>query len=310
MLRFKAYIAEATMTVSGFIGQRHAQKYVEPNKGKTLKLASKHADIPAGEHVTIHGHEVVNGKFHAIASASGEDKQHHIPFSKLLKPATDKENKGLSYENEFVQHLNKHGVMGGGGAGFTGGNDFHLAKKNGQAIQGEAKQSTKTAAFGQATLSHTPEKGWHFGEKAKKRFPEYTKHAEKATITGSDGKKKNLLDHINDTFGPPNRNERNSTNLHSDTTTLQPMHAYLRDHHVDVLHVGSHGTYRAGLSQREDRHKLGLKAAEGTGKFRVRQKHAGSLTIQFNVKHMEPAGHDIQKEDDLNKIKTKLGHHD
>jgi hypothetical protein len=310
MQRFKSYISEATMAVSGFNAKRHAAVYVDPNRGKTLKLASKHLHIPAGEHVTIHGHEVVDGKHHAVVSTPGDPTKHRVSFSKLLKPERDRDNKGLSYENELVKHLVHHKAMSGSGAGFTAGNDFQLEKKSGEKIQGEAKQSTKTAAFGQASLSHTHEKGWHFSDKTRKRFPEYVKHAEKATVTGPDGKKKNLIAHVNDTYGPPDREHKNTTNVHSDETDLSPMHGYLKDHHVDVLHVGSHGTYRAGLSQHEDRHKLGLKPAEGSGRFRVRQKHPGTLTVQFNVKHLNQTDDDIHTVEGVNSIKRKLGHTD
>jgi hypothetical protein len=310
-------VNEATMVGSGPDAQRHADKYITPYVGQkethTLKKDNQH--IPAKTKVTVHGHKVVDGKYHAVVSGGGSSKKINVPFTHVNKPVVAK-NKGLDYESKFVKTLNKHGLMSGKGAGSTSGNDFHLIdKKTGKvhhgkvaehAYQGESKKDL-SAAYGQASLSHHPKKGWHFSDKAKERFPHYTAAIEKATVTVGKTKKP-LLKHVNEQFGAPHPVKKSSHNVYSDPTDLHPAHAYMKDHHVDVLHVGSHGTYRAGLSHHKDRTPLGLPKTEGEGRYRVRQKHRNSLTVQFNIKKLEKSSVHLDNPEHLNAIKKKLGH--
>lgn len=311
------HITEVTMVGSGPDAKRHAEKYITPYVGQkethTLKKDVEH--IPAKTKVTVHGHKVIDGKHHAVVSGGGSTKKINVPFTHVNKPVVAK-NKGLDYESKFVKTLNKHGLMSGKGAGATSGNDFHLInKKTGEvhhgkvaehAYQGESKKDL-SAAYGQASLSHHPKKGWHFADKTKERFPHYTSAIEKATVTV--GKKKvPLLKHVNSQFGTPHPEKKSSHNIYSDTTDLHPAHAYMKDHHVDVLHIGSHGTYRAGLSHHKDRTPLGLPKTEGEGRYRVRQKHRNSLTVQFNIKKLEKSSVHLDNPEHLNSVKKKLGH--
>ena len=317
MLSFKGFITEATLTSSGPDAPRHAEKYIAPFVGQkeTHTLKKEHEGIEAGSKVTVHGSTIIDGKHHAIVSRAGSRKKVNVPFAKINKPVEQK-NKGFDFENETVHKLNQHGLMSGGGAGATAGNDFHLInKRTGKkvkgkmaehAYQGETKKDL-SAAFGQISLTHHPEKGWHISDKTRERFPHLAAEVEKATIT-HQGKKKKLLDHINETYGAPDREQKSSTNVYSDETDHAPMHAYLKDHHVDVLHVGSHGTFRAGMSHEKDRTGIGLPQTQGTGRFRVRQKHRNSLTVQFNVRKMDKSPFDMTSEEGIAHIKKKLGH--
>lgn len=324
MVSFNQFLnlSEAVMTGSGATGERHAKKYIDTYKGKkhTHTLAKTHEHIQAGEKLTIHGRETdETGKIFAIVSSEkSPDKKIKVPISKIDKPVAGK-NKGFDFETSVVEKLNKHNLMKGGGAGFTGGNDFHLIdkKKNKKydgkmaetIYQGETKKDL-SAAFGQMSLHYTPEKGWHVADKTREKHPEFAKEVEKAVIT-VNGKKKKLLDHINDTFGEIKKGEEKSkTNVYSDDTDLSPMHGYLKDHDVDILHVGSHGTFRAGHSHGKDRTGLDLSQTKGSGKFRVRQKHDNALTVQFNVKSLNKSAVNIENEEHLKKIKEKLGHED
>ena len=325
MLSFKAFfnaisvLSEATMKNTGSDAEKHAEKYITPYVGQkgTHTLKTAHGDLEAGTKLTVHGYKVIDGKHHAVVSKVGGKTKHSVPFSKINKP-TKAKNRGFDFETGVVSKLNAHGLMHGGGAGFTGGNDFHLINKKTKkvhkgkmaetAYQGETKKDL-SAAFGQASLTHTHERGWHFSEKAEKRFPQYTAAIKAAKVTDANGKTKSLIKHINDTYGPPNRAKKSSTNIYSDATgDLHPMHAYLADHHVDVLHVGSHGTFRAGLSAGKDRTGVGFPKASGNGRFRVRQKHANSLTVQFNVKNLDKSSMHIENDEDLKTVKKKLGH--
>jgi len=317
MLTFKKFIREANLS-GGVEGGYHVKKYIEPYVGQigTHTLDKAHGHILSTSTISVHGHGVdEKGKRYAVVSSLAEpNKKIRVPFSKIRKPA-DQKNKGFDYEKSLVDRLNQHRLMSGVGAGFSGANDFHLINKKQNTVhEGSAVESTQgeskkdlSAAFGQASLKYHPEKGWHFDEKTKKRFPEYTNSIENSSIT-VDGKPKRLLDHINDTYGQPDPEKKSSTNLYSDSTDLSPMHAYLKDHNVDILHVGSHGTFRAGHSADQDKTGIELPKAEGTGRFRVRQKHRNSLTIQFNVKKLNKSPVHMETDEGIQHLKQKLGH--
>lgn len=320
MLSFKKFISEANLS-GGVDAHNHAKKYLDPyiQRGElgSHTLSKGHDGIEDNSSITIHGHGIdEKGKRYAeVSSLNNPTKRVRVPFSKIKKPVSQK-NKGFDYETSLVNRLNQHGLMAGTGAGFSGANDFHLINKRknkvheGTAVesqtQGESKKDL-SAAFGQASLKHHPEKGWHFDEKTRKRFPEYVRSIENASIT-VDGKSKSLLDHVNDTYGPPDPEKKSSTNLYSDQTDLSPMHSYLKDHNVDVLHVGSHGTFRAGQSGDEDRTGTDLPKAEGNGRFRVRQKHRNSLTVQFNVRNLNKSHVNMENDEGIQHLKQRLGH--
>lgn len=333
MQRFLSFITEVTIQASGLSAERHTKQYITPYLPGEAKhaegshvVATDHGELKAGQHVTIIGHEVrtsVTGKqiHHATVQAVGSKTKHVIPTNKLHKPITSaRANKGLQQESKLTAHLNKHGLMKGGGAGFTGDNDFHLIDKRGGkekkiggtegakgAIQGEHKSDIKSTAFGQITLSRHPKTGmWHIDEKARAKRPEYAKHVESATITVG-GKKKSLLQHLNKTEP---HGTSNKAGFYSDSTTTAPAHAYMRDHHVDVAHIDTHGTYRAGMSENKDIHKLGLPVLNGEGRFRVRQKtdNPNKRTVQFGITKLEKSSTHIGTDEGAEKIKKVLGH--
>lgn len=327
MINFKQFLSEAASKVKTMNakegdddGDRHFRKYVTP--GSKVTFARDHEGITAGTDAEVVGKKTIKGVHHAMLKVGSKNVQ--VPINKLVKPAGSA-NRGLKFEQEFVQNLLGHGVMkpGSSGAGFTAGNDFHIYNRKtkkvhdgkvndefseNQESQGEAKESLK-ADFGQLTLSHDPSKGgWHISDAARNNRNEYAKQIENATIT-VDGKKKRLLDHINDTVPPPTKGKVTKAAIYSDPTDLSPMHAYLRDHHVDLLHIGSHGTFRAGLSEKRDRTGTDLPVATGTGMFRVRGKHkTGNLMVAFNPKSMEKSTLDIHKNpEDMEEFKRRIG---
>jgi hypothetical protein len=331
MLTFKTFITEVTLRASGISAERHTSQYITPylpggpkHEEGSHTMASSHGDeISKGDRVTIHRHGIYNGSHEVLVSKVGSNKKVMIPTNKLNKPSTRK-NRGLEQENRLVSHLNKHGLMSGGGAGSTAGNDFHLIDKrkpaqkkisgsagvhseNESGLHGEHKSDIKTTAFGQITLSRHPKTGkWHIDDKARAKRPEYATHVEKATIT-VNGKKKNLLKHLNDTEP---HGTTNKSGFHSDHTDLSPAHSYMRDHHVDTVHIDSHGTYRAGMSQDSDRHKLGLPEMEGTGRFRVRQKtdNLNKRTVQFGITKLKKSNVDVGTDEGARHLAKKLGH--
>jgi hypothetical protein len=335
MLSFVSFISEAKLTASGARGEYHAGKYIKPfvagqpgHKPLSHEIDGDVGEFRTGDKVTMHSHHVdSNGVHHVVVSKKGSNKV-AVPISKIKK-VSDRKNIGLAQESTLVNHLNGHGLMSGGGAGSTAGNDFHLIDKKGKttkkisgsegvstkesAVTGEHK-SNLTAAFGQLTLTRHPKTGlWHVSDKARQNRPEYAAAVENAHIT-VNGKKKKLLDHINNVQGknyvkPAGR--ATAEDISSDDHDLSPAHAYMRDHHVDVVHLDSHGTYRAGMSQNKDKHKLGLPALEGTGRFRVRQKdrvNDNARTVQFMIRKLDKSHTHIGTDEGANKMKKILGH--
>jgi hypothetical protein len=329
-LGFRDYLQEAKIRGSGADAARQVNKYIQPYLPGGAKagtdthtLASDAGGLKAGTSGTLHAHHEEDGEHHVTVS-SGKTKV-KIPVSKLDKPVVAK-NRGLVQEGQLADHLRGHGLMEGKSAGFTAGNDFHLIDKRGptkkrirgsegfnanakgEDIQGEHKSDIRTTAFGQLTLTRHPKtQKWHISDEARAKRPEYAAAIEKATVSVG-GKKKSLIAHLNETEPPGTVNK---TGFHSDETSLHPAHAYMRDHHVDVIHIDSHGTYRAGKSETKDRHKLGLPAMEGVGKFRVRQKQASnpnSRTAQFSIKKLAKSNVHIGTDEGANEMKRRLGH--
>jgi hypothetical protein len=328
MIGFKSFLSEATIRATGMDALRMHGKYIEPYlKGNskhdatgTHTLAAGHAR--AGEKVSLIGHSIKDNVSHVTVQYPGTNKKEVIPVNKLNKPFTQ-QNKGLAQEATLAKTLNKHGLMKGSGAGSTGGNDFHLIDKrtakaniiqgtegHPNEIQGEHKSDLRTTAFGQITLSRHPETGlWHIDDKARGNRPEYARAVEAATVT-QGGKTRTILDHLNK-FEPKGHVPATKTGIKSDETDLHPAHAYMRDHHTDVLHIDSHGTYRAGLSQHKDRHKLGLPALQGgRGSFRIRQKTANvnKRTVQFSIHSVPKSDVHLGQQEHIEKLKKVLGH--
>jgi hypothetical protein len=321
MIRFKSFLyslnEEAAMARgfikgSGIESARHEKQYITPHIGSedfTHVLGKEHDGVPAGSKLRLHKAENLDGKLHVHATDDNTKETHVIPVSKIYKPGEVKKNKGFAYEQQFVDRLKKHGLMHGEAAGFSSGNDFNLVnkKKNTKhkgevhdvdALQGETKAG-KTAAFGQLTIAHDKKKGWHIPEENRSKRPGYAKHVEA----------KGLLDIMNkehkpDGLKPGGPLAKNVTVPHDD---LEPANAYLKDHHVDVLQVGKHGTYRVGDT---DKTGHGLPPLTGQGQWRIRQKTADPLkrTIQFMVKKADKSHVDLDHDEHLSAMAKTLGH--
>lgn len=314
-------------------GDRHAQKYI----GKYLPGKPGHAEgthttsadispeIKKGDSVTIHGHEIVNGKHHAIVSAPNSSNKVSTPIGKLNKPtgATKEENEGHKFEKDTFNRFKSHGLVpeGFNPAGSTAGTDVPIINKRKNThhqgrivsedkalLSGEVKKDT-TAAFGQITVRHDPEKGgWHIPDSARAKRPSYAAAVEKA----------GLIKHLNKTV--PNPAEATTTASGRAKTErighpdLAPAESYLKDHHVDVLHVGGgHGTYSVG---EHDVTGHGLPRLKGTGLWSIRQKQTGakagsSRTIMFQPhgKKGLPNSHvNLDNDDHMESFKKSLGH--
>jgi hypothetical protein len=309
------------ITGSGPIGAEHQKKYIDPHVGSgkfSHNLAAEHDDLPKGSAIKIHKVEHIKDKVHV--HAEDETGNHHvIPASKLHKPGEAPPNKGHDYETKFVDRMKHHGLMPKekSGAGSTGGTDFavehkkkhskshfHAGTVSGHLLNGETKNGV-TAAMGQLTIHHTKEKGWHIKDSQRAKRPEYAHHIEKAGI----------LKHMN-THHPDPHNEKTTASGRAKTTeiehpNLHPAEGYLKDHHVHVLQVGGHGTYRVG---EKDSTGHGLPRISGKGKWRIREKQKGNKsarTVAFHpagTKGLNKSHIDLDNDTHLNAFKKTLGH--
>jgi hypothetical protein len=313
-------LTEATMTASGAEAVRHIKKYVTPHlssSSPTHTLMADHGKMASGSQVKISKLHTINvrGKdtYHVHASDDHGNTE-IVPINHLAKPGTKTENKGHQFENHFIDHLKKHGLMDkdATGAGSTAGTDFHVNNKltgkkhpgKVQSFNGETKQD-HTAAMGQLTIQHHPDKGWHIPEKARALRPKYAAEIEKAGI----------LDHMNKHHPDPNKAESTASGRAKSIVmkhpNMNPGDAYLHDHHVDLLHVGGgKGTYAVG----KDKTGHGFPKVSGTGKWTIREKQAGnktSRTVMFQpdgVHGLKPSHVNLENEDHMKEFKKTLGH--
>lgn len=315
-------------------GDRHTQKYIAPYlPGKISHAQGTHtvngdvsSDIPKGSNVTIHGHSIVNNRHHVTISAVGSNKKVTVATSKLNKPSgsTTVENEGHKYEKLTFDRFKSHGLIPDGysPAGSTAGTDVPIINKRQKTqhkgriladdkalLSGEVKKDT-TAAFGQITVRHDPEKGgWHIPDNNRGKRPSYAAEVEKA----------GLIDHLNKTASDPTKAIKTASGrakteriLHPD---LKPAESYLTDHHVDVLHVGGgHGTYSVGEKDITDH---GLPRLSGKGLWSIRQKQTGAKAHATRTIMFQPHGKSglnnshINLDDDshMESFKKTLGHH-
>lgn len=309
---------EAVIKAKGDDAPRQVEKYVKPflSTKNSHTLAKDVEGIKKGSKVTLVKHKVKDGVHHVEISHSKLKKNISVPVSHLNKPEVD-DNKGVTYERKLIKKLKSKGLMDkkSAGAGNTAGNDFHLidargVKHKGKSAEnhtGETKENLK-AAFGQVTIHHSKEKGWHIPEDSKKNRPKFSAALERATVTDEKGVKRKFLDHLNKHVGAP-KDSNKSKNVYSDHTDLQPVHDYLHDHHVGILHVGSHGTFRAGKYQKKDHSGVNFPEVKGKGKFRARfRKNRPGMFIEFRPHEMEKSHLDLMNDDHVQHIRKKLGH--
>ena len=324
MKTFRGFLIEeqgrGTLTASGKTGEDHQKRYIDPHIGSdkhTHVLAKEHDDIPAGSSVKLHKVEHIKGKIHV--HAEDETGNHHvIPISKLHKPGEAPKNKGHEYESKFVERMKHHKIMPEhlSGAGSSSGTDFavenkkkgkfHAGTVSGHLLNGETKNGT-TAAMGQLTIHHSKDKGWHIKDSQRAKRPEYAKHIEKSGIL------KHMNKHHPDPEKEPSTSSGRAKTIEIKHPNLHPAEGYLKDHHVHVLQVGGHGTYKVG---EKDETGHGLPSISGKGKWRIREKQKGNKsarTVAFHpdgVKGLNKSHIDLDKDDDLHKFKKTLGHKD
>jgi hypothetical protein len=312
-------LQEAVIAATGYKAPRHAKTYVEPFIGKkmTHTLARDVGDLKAGTKVSIHSSREEGGKYYATVSGNTKKKV-EIPHSHMHKPESvvvRRGSAGFEAENKLADKLKTRGLMDRDvkTAGSTGGVDFHIIhKKRGikyggkesNQIGGESKISLR-AKMGAIALSHTPDKGWHVSQKSKIAKPNLAKAIESATVN-----KKPLLQHLNEHWGNP-AGGKHLPNVTTDTSDLHPIHAYMKDHHADVLHIHTHGTFRGGMSEKRDRTGANLPLPKGTGRFTIgRERAGGTVNGAFRVHHagFEKSHVDLMNDEHLEKVAKKLGH--
>jgi hypothetical protein len=280
-------------------------------------MTKGHGSIAVGSNVKVHKVETIDGKTNVHVEDEHGNKE-RVLASKLHKPGVKTENRGHEFENKFIDHLKKHGLMDkdAQGAGSTAGTDFHVINKrkkmkhpgkllsnNATELNGETKQDS-TAAMGQITIKHSKERGWHVPEDARAKRPEYAKHVDE-----------HIIPHMNKHYpnGPSDQRVTASGRAASDRIKhpdMKPAEGYLKDHHVDLLHVGGgKGTYSVG----KDKTGHGLPNIKGKGLWTVRDKaktpNARTVMFQPDGRHgLEPSHVNLENEDHIKEFKKTLGH--
>jgi hypothetical protein len=320
-------LQEATISATGSQAPGHHEKYIKPylpgnekHAEGTHTLASDAGNIESGSQVTIHGHSMVNGKSHVTISKPNDSKNKTtVPVSRLEKPGTKVENEGHKFETNLFKHLQSHNIVPREAtpAGSTGGTDFPIVNRTkktthkGRAsseqsvFHGEAKLDT-SAAFGQLTVHHDAEKGWHVPEKSRALRPKFAKHIEQSGI----------LEHLNKHSNPSLGNVETTASGRAKNVVLKhpdlkPANAYLEDHGVHVLHVGGgYGTYHVGG---KDVTGHGFPALSGEGKWTAREKQKGNTrarTIMFQpngAKGLKKSNINLENDDHAKAFKKTLG---
>lgn len=331
MLKFREFLEEAALSGVGVISAtgnsiyRYKQKYLDPYEGSSEfshTIANDRPNFPTGTKVRIKSSVVhLDDAGKKVLHVFVQNEQGHRRWMRsdnLHKPVVAK-NKGSEYESNFVKRLNDHGLMKGEGAGFSGGTDFHLINKKQDTnhpgvVNGETKLN-KTAALGQLTIRYDREKGgWHIPERNRANREQFASHVDNVQIHGQS-----ILDYMNQHHRPdenpiPHGYKRYPTiTTGSGSYDLEPAHAYLADHHADIVHIGStpqnrHGTYYVGGNNKTG---LNLPRLSGKGHFEIRQKDPddiNSRTIAFRADHFKPSHFDLDNDDHLEQAKQVLGH--
>lgn len=326
MLSYNDYLTEEQksrpLTAGGKAGDYHFDKYIKPHiasgKQTNLKLVNDHPHGKAGDSVYIHAHKQDDKGAHHVTVSTDNKSHFHVKQSELRKPSKPS-NKGHEFESKFVHRLKSAGIMPKthSGAGSSAGSDATFLnkkvshKEHGKGgkrriFRGETKG--KNAAWGQLTIHHSDEKGWHIKDENRKRRPRYAEHVEKAGV----------LDYMNKTEPNPKSVPEGQRTVKSHVIhhpNMEPANAYLRDHHVHVVHTEK-GTY---TPHHKDPTGYGFPRLRGEGMFKIRQKTQHhkpgepirSRTVQFaprNSKSPVASPHDLNKDEHLHKFAAHLGH--
>ena len=321
IIRFQQFIqkslTEGTMSATGTQGLRHALKYVHPFHGgkqkNTHTLAIPHEGLKKGTPLTVLSSKLIGGRHHTVASAGG--KKYTIPNTRINKPkgfVVNRGTAGLQAESKLINHLKKHELMDKSvkGAGYNSkGVDFYIRHSKGHTfggqernqIGGESKISLK-AKFGAMGIMHDPAKGgWHIPDKNRQAKPNLAASIDKIKMNG-----KPLMQHLNENFHP--QKERYQQIRTPKTNDLSSLHGYIRDHGVDVLHVHSHGTFRAGMSEHRDRTGVGFPAPKGEGHYRIETRPGKGTQVEFRLNSLEKSHLDLMNKEHIPHIKKSLGY--
>ena len=135
--------------------------------------------------------------------------------------------------------------------------------------------------------------------------PHFAKAVRLAKVNG-----KPFLKHLNDTWGDPSGG-KHLKHVQGDASNLHPVHAYMKDHDVDVLHVHTHGTFRGGNSEKKDHMGLGLPTPKGTGRMSAaRERAGGAVHVSFRPHQgtFSKSKVDLMKDAHAAKFAKRLGH--
>lgn len=277
----RAKTAKNLSKVGGVKGDTNVDGHMhDPKASSTHTLQSKFGEHDAGTPVKV-----------THVSAGGEDGRNlfahteshgKIPLSKLAKPAAlkkaPKTEGGFDVEKKLSAHL---GTKSAGSS--ATGYDFHYkgaAKATKPAVRGSVKMVEQKKAvkgidrpdvrgesklmkgkFGQSVVKHEPGKGWSFSGKSKMN-PMF----EKATVTGPDGKDRNIIEHLNKyhpkgqiASGFSGRAAKGTARHYLNSSDINTLHVHNRqvDKNTKKVTVDRGTTYTIGKTSLKGKTKLG-----------------------------------------------------
>ena len=117
MLTFLRYISEAKLSASGKRAQYDADKYIKPflegqagHKPLSHEIEGDVGHLRAGDRVTLHSHQIINGVHHVIVSKPGSSKKITIPTNKIKKPKSGRGGKSVYNDEHAVKNVWNHFV--------------------------------------------------------------------------------------------------------------------------------------------------------------------------------------------------------
>ena len=270
------------VTTGGF-GSAHHGTHYNPEAEHTHTLETAHGPHPAGTKVKVTGgHLNDKGIIHLSTEKHG-----NIPQSKIAKPAELAKpaitKTGFDVEHQIAKNL---GTKSAGSTKHA--HDFTYGGNHKDAVKGKIKEVGEPVVrgeskldrgkMGEATIKHTPEKGWHISERGNKEVGEHLKKA----VHPESGM--NVLEHLNKHH--PEGHINKSVQFNAAPGTAQH---YLKTSGSNVLHIHNKATNKGTTFTVGDKNNLKGKTNLGhlshaglekfNGKIQVKPTTTGTSTM-------------------------------
>lgn len=212
---------------------------------------------------------------------------------------------GFNYEKQMVAHLKRHGLMSKQAQPAGARSDAPDAHVNVNGQHNLEIKQNKRSMMGQLELKYHPEKGWHVGDKSRKKYPHTTAHIEKS----------GFLKDVNKQWSKPSGDYDKDLKMgnvykHVEGTDAVAAH-YHDDRKTPYMHIGNQGTFHL----KKDTAGLGTTKLKGGTQLRARMKYR-STDKKTGIKRYGPgivmsliepkkSSLDLEKSDHIKNITSK-----